>query len=203
MIHIVSLKRFKMSFPAPIIDGCFTVADNCWHFRCGHHIGILCKHFSIILPHIFKSIFGNFCFQFYGIIPFIPTCRCWIGFGKYFSLFKICNNVRLFDFVTASFLARVFARNLSASQQIQSRWLADMTDLIELVFGNNIGNRIPVDCGFINSNTPRKYFNRCGFSCVLPLLMCLFCSFRKQRKCRYSNFPLFIGISATQSQKSL
>ena len=27
------------------------------------------------------------------------------------------------------------------------------------------------------------------------------CSFRKQRKCRYSNFPLFIGISAVQPPK--
>ncbi|MDD7614722.1 MAG: hypothetical protein PUJ59_04375, partial [Clostridiaceae bacterium] len=52
-----------------------------------------------------------------------------------------------------------------------------------------------------------------GFSRVLPLLVCLFCSFRssfqnsacsfqKQRKCRYSNFPLFIGISAVQPPKN-
>ena len=87
-------------------------------------------------------------------------------------------------------------------------------DLIELIFGNNIGNRIPVDCGFIHSNTPRKYFYRCRFSCVLPLLMCLFCSFRssfqnsacsfrKQRNCRYSNFPYFSGFLRCNRQKSL
>ena len=53
-----------------------------------------------------------------------------------------------------------------------------------------------------------------GFSCVLPLLMCLFCSFRssfqnsacsfqKQRNCRYSNFPYFSGFLRCNRQKSL
>ena len=28
----------------------------------------------------------------------------------------------------------------------------DVADLIELVFSNNIGNQIPVDCGFIHHN---------------------------------------------------
>ena len=51
-------------------------------------------------------------------------------------------------------------------------------------------------------------------SCVLPLLMCLFCSFRssfqnsacsfqKQRNCRYSNFPYFSGFLRCNRQKSL
>ena len=89
-----------------------------------------------------------------------------------------------------------------------------MADLIELVFGKNIGNRIPVDCGFIHRNTPRKYFCRCWFSRVLPLLMWSFCSFRssfqnsacsfqKQRNCRYSNFPYFSGFLRCNRQKSL
>ena len=163
VIHIVPLEWFKMSFLTPIIDSCRAVTDYFWNFGCGHHIGILRKKFCVIQFHIFKNLFGYFGVHFDGIVPLVPTCRCGIGFGKYFSLFKICNNIRLFDLVTASFLASVFARNLSTSQQIQCRWLADMTDLIELVFGNNIGNRIPVDCGFIHSNTPRKYFCRCGF----------------------------------------
>ena len=51
-------------------------------------------------------------------------------------------------------------------------------------------------------------------SCVLPLLMCLFCSFRssfqnsacsfqKQRNCRYSNFPYFSGFLRCNRKKSL
>ena len=51
-------------------------------------------------------------------------------------------------------------------------------------------------------------------SCVLPLLMCLFCSFRssfqnsacsfqKQRNCRYSHFPYFSGFLRCNRQKSL
>ena len=156
-----------MSFLAPIIDWRCAVADYFWNFACGQHIGILCKKLRVIQLHIFKNLFGSFGFHFHGIVPLVPPSRCWIGFGKYFSLFKLCNNISLFDFVTASFLARVFARNLSASKQIQGRWFTDVADLIELVFGNNIGNRIPVDCGFIHSNTPRKYFSRCGsFLCI-------------------------------------
>ena len=53
-----------------------------------------------------------------------------------------------------------------------------------------------------------------GFSRVLPLLICLFCSFRssfqnsacsfqKQRNCRYSNFPYFSGFLRCNRQKSL
>lgn len=212
MIHIVPLKRFNMSFPTPIIYWRRAVTDYFWYIGRSQHIGVLRKKFRVIQPHIFKSLFGYFGAHFDGIIPLVPTCRCGIGFGKYFSLFKICNNIGLFDFVTASFLARVFARYLAAAKQIQSRWFADVTNLIELVFGNNIRDWIPVDCGFIHSNTPRKYFCRCRFSRVLLLLMCLFCSFRssfqnsacsfqKQRKCRYSNSPVFNGISAAQPPK--
>ena len=167
MIHTVPLKRFKISFLAPIIYWRCTVTNYFWYFGRSQHIRILCKKFRVIQLHIFKNLFGYFGFHFHCIVPLVPTCRCGIGFGKYFSLFKICNNVSLFDFVTASFLARVFARYLSAAKQIQSRWFADVSDLIELVFGNNIGNQIPVDCGFIHSNTPRKYFSRCGsFLCI-------------------------------------
>ena len=163
MIHIVSFECFKMSFPAPIIYWRCAVTDYFWNVGRSQHIGILRKQFRIIQLHIFKSLFGYFGVHFDGIVPIVPTCRCGIGFGEYFSLFKICNNIGLFDFVTASFLARVFARYLSAAKQIQRRWLANVADLIELVFGNNIGNWIPVYCGFIHSNTPRKYFCRCGF----------------------------------------
>ena len=167
VIHIVSLEWFKMSFLAPIIDRCRAVTDYFWNFGCGHHIWILRKKFCVIQFHIFKNLFGYFGAHFDGIVPLVPTCRFGIGLGKYFSLFKICNNIRFFDFVTASFLARVFARYLAVAKQIQSRWFADVAYLIELVFGNNTGNRIPVDCSFIHSNTPRKYFSRCwSFLCI-------------------------------------
>lgn len=133
MVCVISLKWFNVPFIAPIIDGCFTVADNCWHFCCGHHIGILCKHFRIILPHIFKSTFGNFCFQFYCVISAIPACRCGICFWKNFSIFKIFDYIFFFDFVTSCFLAVIFARYLATSKQILRRGFADMANSIKLV----------------------------------------------------------------------
>ena len=214
MIHIVSLEGFKMSFLAPIIYWRCAVSDYFWNVGRSQHIGVLRKKFRVIQPHIFKSLFGYFGVHFDGIVPLVPTCRCGIGFGEYFSLFKICNNISLFDFVTASFLARVFARNLSASKQIQGRWFTDVADLIELVFGNNIGNRSQlIAVSFIAIHLVNILVGAV-LSCVLPLLMCLFCSFRssfqnsacsfrKQRKCRYSNFLLFFGISTAQPPKSL
>ena len=61
-----------------------------------------------------------------------------------------------------------------------------MADLIELVFGNNIGNRIPIDCGFIHSNTPRKYFCRCGFFPCIAVVDVFILFFPKTAK-----MPLF------------
>lgn len=173
MVCVVPFKWFNVPFIAPIIDRCFAVTDNLWNLRCGHHIGILRKHFSVILPQIFESTFRNFCSQFYGIITFIPVCRGGITFGKDFSIFKIFDNIFLFDFITSCFLAVVFARYLAASKQIQRRGFADMANFIKLVFCYNFGNRIPVDCSFIHSNTPLKIFCRCRRTCVLPFLIIL------------------------------
>ena len=98
----------------------------------------------------------------------MPAFWCGIVFGELTFALQILFHIIFLDLVASGFLARILTRDCSAFQQIQRCWFTDVADTIELLFGNNVGNFIPVDRSVIfHSNTPFKlYLSVWGSSCV-------------------------------------
>ena len=129
-----------------------------------------------MLPHDW----GNLFLHLDSIIAFVPARRGGVTFGEYLAVFQIGNHIRLFDFVTAGFPARVLAGDFPALEQVQGGGFDDMADAIQLILRDHIGDIVPVDCVFFHDNTPHILISFAGIRTVrvLPFHFCSFRSFR-------------------------
>ncbi len=180
MVDIVFSERLDVPLIAPVVDSGFSVAGDFGDHLGGQYIGIAGEQLGIIQPQMLLHDWGNLFLHLDSIITFVPARRGGVAFGEHLAVFQIGNDILLFDFVAASFPARVLAGDFPALEQIQGGGFADVANSIQLILRDYIGNGVPVDCVFFHDNTPHILVSFAGIRTVrvLPFDFCSFRSFR-------------------------
>lgn len=147
-------------FVAPLVDGNSGITGKLNNFVGGEYIRIIHKQRCIVAMEFSKSFGGELFWHTdaFASLGSIPASGGGIIFWMVTAFPEVLLHILFSDGIAACLFPGIMARHGSALQQIACCGFADMADTIELVFGHNIGDLVPVN-PFIHFLTPQgKYF---------------------------------------------
>lgn len=142
----------------PAVDSAFGVAGELADIIRCHDVCLLFQQLCIIGWQVFQKLQRDFV-ELYGfsvrLVSFaIPPRDCLVVFRADFPVLQVGHGVRLADSIAARLLSAVRTRYFTALQKKAGCLLADMTELIKLLFCQDLRDLVPVD--FFHRDTPHS-----------------------------------------------